>query len=209
VHESSCLFGHRHPLSSLFPRNPVLPVLLLSTLSNMLPRTLRTVISRSRPTSILFQRANSSQPPRSSTERAPAKEKSTTYNDPFPLPFSAELTGKEGTVNEDSLAPLRVPRGDESPQTLKARLVYQSRKRGTLETDLLLSTFAGENLDNMSVEEMKEFDRLMDENDWDIYYWAIGKKEPPARWAESPLMPKIQKHAVNEGKAVRRMPDLK
>ncbi|KIJ36694.1 hypothetical protein M422DRAFT_61099 [Sphaerobolus stellatus SS14] len=92
--------------------------------------------------------------------------------------------------------------------TLKARLVYQSRKRGTLETDLLLSTFAGENLDSMSVEEMREFDRLMDEPDWDIYYWATGKREPPARWASSTLIPKLRKHTANEGKTVRRMPEL-
>ncbi|KAF8915463.1 hypothetical protein BGZ52_000590, partial [Haplosporangium bisporale] len=31
---------------------------------------------------------------------------------------------------------------DESLQTIRARLTYQSRKRGILETDLLLSTFA-------------------------------------------------------------------
>ena len=48
----------------------------------------------------------------------------------------------------------------------------------------------------------------MDEPDWDIYYWAIGKREPPARWADSPLLARLRIHAANEGKVVRRMPDL-
>jgi succinate dehydrogenase flavin-adding protein (antitoxin of CptAB toxin-antitoxin module) len=48
----------------------------------------------------------------------------------------------------------------------------QSRKRGTLESDLLLSTFAAENLSTMNRSQLEEYDLFMDENDWDIYYWA-------------------------------------
>lgn len=48
----------------------------------------------------------------------------------------------------------------------------QSRKRGTLESDLLLSTFAKENLDTMTKAQLEQYDLFMDENDWDIYYWA-------------------------------------
>ncbi|KIP07296.1 hypothetical protein PHLGIDRAFT_19209 [Phlebiopsis gigantea 11061_1 CR5-6] len=91
---------------------------------------------------------------------------------------------------------------------MRARLVYQSRKRGTLESDLLLSTFAKEQLGAMPEAELNEFDRLMDEPDWDIYYWATGKRTPPERWANSALLEKLRIHAKNEGKAVRRMPDL-
>ena len=48
----------------------------------------------------------------------------------------------------------------------------QARKRGTLESDLLLSTFADANLAKMSSTQLQQFDLFMDENDWDIYYWA-------------------------------------
>lgn len=48
----------------------------------------------------------------------------------------------------------------------------------------------------------------MDEPDWDIYYWATGGRAPPERWANTPLLEKLKKHALNEGKVVRRMPDL-
>lgn len=48
----------------------------------------------------------------------------------------------------------------------------QSRKRGTLESDLLLSTFAAANLSTMNKEQLQQYDAFLDENDWDIYYWA-------------------------------------
>jgi succinate dehydrogenase flavin-adding protein (antitoxin of CptAB toxin-antitoxin module) len=54
----------------------------------------------------------------------------------------------------------------------------QSRKRGILETDLLLSTFADAYLADMTPEQLKQYDRFLDENDWDIYYWAT--QEPKA-----------------------------
>ncbi|KAI9784329.1 MAG: succinate dehydrogenase assembly factor 2 [Geoglossum umbratile] len=48
----------------------------------------------------------------------------------------------------------------------------QSRKRGILESDLLLSTFADAYLPTMNSEQLQQYDRFLDENDWDIYYWA-------------------------------------
>lgn len=48
----------------------------------------------------------------------------------------------------------------------------------------------------------------MDEPDWDIYYWAIEKRAPPERWGSSPLLEKLRTHARNEGKVVRRMPEI-
>ncbi|KAK9858977.1 WD40 repeat-like protein [Penicillium brevicompactum] len=56
--------------------------------------------------------------------------------------------------------------------TKRARLLYQSRKRGILESDLLLSTFADVNLGKMNYDQLVEYDTFLDENDWDIYYWA-------------------------------------
>ncbi|KAF8533050.1 Flavinator of succinate dehydrogenase-domain-containing protein [Trichophaea hybrida] len=61
---------------------------------------------------------------------------------------------------------------------MRARLLYQSRKRGILETDLLLSTFAHEHLSTMTKEQLEQYDRFLDENDWDIYYWATQQAPP-------------------------------
>ncbi|GJJ75287.1 succinate dehydrogenase assembly factor 2 [Entomortierella parvispora] len=97
---------------------------------------------------------------------------------------------------------------EESLQTIRARLTYQSRKRGILETDLLLSTFAKEFLKDMSIEDCRRFDKFMDEPDWDIYYWVTGKKEVPERWKGDKVFEQIVKHAKNEGRVVRQMPAL-
>ncbi|OAA77218.1 TPR repeat protein [Akanthomyces lecanii RCEF 1005] len=66
--------------------------------------------------------------------------------------------------------PLR--RVGETDSTKRARLLYQSRKRGILESDLVLSTFAAAHLPTMTTAQLTEYDLFLDENDWDIYYWA-------------------------------------
>ncbi|KAF9809150.1 hypothetical protein IEO21_07523 [Rhodonia placenta] len=128
--------------------------------------------------------------------------------DPWLLPNTPEHLAKTTTPADAPPPPAPLPRPGESVETMRARLVYQSRKRGTLESDLLLSTFAKEQLGVMDESELKEFDKLMDEPDWDIYYWATNKRTPPERWASSPLLEKLRVHVKNEGKVVRRMPEL-
>ncbi|WWC67284.1 uncharacterized protein I206_101192 [Kwoniella pini CBS 10737] len=133
--------------------------------------------------------------------------------DPFPLPFSnPELASNSSSRLPDDSEEWPIPspldRTGENLQTLRSRLIYQTRKRGTLETDLILSTFAKEFLPTMSYDEMKEFDKLLDEPDWDIFYWAVQKREPPPKWKDTSLLKKLIQHAKNEGKVVRRMPEL-
>ncbi|KLJ13186.1 hypothetical protein EMPG_11875 [Blastomyces silverae] len=74
--------------------------------------------------------------------------------------------------------PLR--REGEDITTTRARLLYQSRKRGILESDLLLSTFASQYLPTMTEGQLQEYDKFLDENDWDIYYWATQEAEDPS-----------------------------
>ncbi|SPN97266.1 related to EMI5 - protein required for transcriptional induction of the early meiotic-specific transcription factor IME1, also required for sporulation [Cephalotrichum gorgonifer] len=68
---------------------------------------------------------------------------------------------------------------NESDEKLRARLLYQSRYRGTLESDLLLSTFASVHLPHMTRSQLETYDRFLLEEDWDIYYWAT-QEQPPA-----------------------------
>jgi len=129
--------------------------------------------------------------------------------DPWPLPNTPEhIAYTHNNDNDNYTSPPRIPRIHESISTLRARLLYQSRKRGTLETDLLLSTFARDNLDSMSEQDLHEYDKLLDEPDWDIYYWSIGKRSAPATWSSSPVLARLVVHAKNEGKVVRTMPAL-
>ncbi|TXT15717.1 hypothetical protein VHUM_00220 [Vanrija humicola] len=118
-----------------------------------------------------------------------------------------KLRNPQDVVEEWGM-PTPLDRSGETPQALRARLIYQTRKRGVLEADLLLSTFARDQLPGMDVAQMQEFDKFLDEPDWDIYYWCVDKKPVPERWAKTELMAKLRKHARNDEKVSRRMPEL-
>ncbi|KIJ15934.1 hypothetical protein PAXINDRAFT_76341 [Paxillus involutus ATCC 200175] len=128
-------------------------------------------------------------------------------SDPWPLPHTPQHLSNTITPL-DTPAPEPLPRLNETLETTRARLLYQSRKRGTLESDLLLSTFARDHLPTMSEAELKAYDKLLDEPDWDIYYWSTGNRTPPERWASSSILDRLRVHAKNEGKVVRKMPAL-
>lgn len=94
---------------------------------------------------------------------------SSRLGDPFPLPFDPALaqqhaaeraTRNPGDVIDEWAMPPPLDRTGETQEVMRARLVYQTRKRGTLENDLLFSTFARDNLQTMSFDEMKQFDKV-------------------------------------------------
>jgi succinate dehydrogenase assembly factor 2 len=101
-----------------------------------------------------------------------------------------------------------IVRVNEATETKRARLLYQSRKRGILETDLLLSTFAKAYLPGMSPAELTEFDSLMDYPDWDIYYWSTGSKAVPPEVSAMNIFPVLQEHTKNKAKVILSMPAL-
>lgn len=93
----------------------------------------------------------------------------------------------------------------------RARLIYQSRKRGILESDLLLSRFAKKYLNTFNEEELDEYDKLLDEADWDIYYWATKNYSVtplPDQWKQSKILKLLQESAENKEKEILRMPEL-
>lgn len=115
--------------------------------------------------------------------------------------YNAELTMK--------IEPIQ--RTGESIDVKRARLVYQSRKRGILESDLLLSRFAKRYLSGFSQEELDEYDKLLDEPDWDIYYWATKNYDVtplPDKWKNSKMLKLLQEDAENKEKEILRMPEL-
>lgn len=44
-----------------------------------------------------------------------------------------------------------------------------------------MSTFADANLASMTPKQLEQYDRFLDENDWDIYYWATQEPTPTSR----------------------------
>ena len=59
------------------------------------------------------------------------------------------------------------------------RLRMRSMRRGIREMDLILSAFADAELDRMSDEELRVYDRLLNENDQDLYAWVTGQTPAP------------------------------
>lgn len=81
---------------------------------------------------------------------------------------------------------------------------------GILENDLLLATFAAKYLPSMTVDELDQYDFLINtiSNEWDIYYYAVGTKDIPECYQNS-IMDKLTEHARNEKREERlRQPDL-
>ena len=52
-------------------------------------------------------------------------------------------------------------------------------RRGTKEMDLLFGQFADGTLDELSPSDLDSFERLMDENDQDLYLWISGASAVP------------------------------
>jgi hypothetical protein len=44
-----------------------------------------------------------------------------------------------------------------------------------------MSTFADSHLQEMTMDQMIQYDLFLDENDWDIYYWATQEPPPTSR----------------------------
>lgn len=121
---------------------------------------------------------------------------------------------EEEISHTDLVQRIKIPpikRVDESIDKMRSRLIYQSRKRGILETDLLLSGFASKYLKNMSLEELKEYDELLNELDWDIYYWATKNykiSKIPDKWVDSKILRCLQEYTENKEKEIMKMPEL-
>ncbi len=67
----------------------------------------------------------------------------------------------------------------ESREARLKRLHMRSMRRGIKEMDLILSAFAGARLSEMDDAELDLYDRLLGENDHDLYAWVTGHQTPP------------------------------
>jgi len=84
------------------------------------------------------------------------------------------------------------------------RLLWQSRKRGISENDLLLSTWFKENEPSLTSEELDIYSNLInsDVNEWDLFYW-ISKTKPVPEEYDTSVMHSLQKHCANEKREER------
>ncbi|XP_041074631.1 succinate dehydrogenase assembly factor 2, mitochondrial [Polyodon spathula] len=101
-------------------------------------------------------------------------------------------------------------RCNETIETKRARLLYESRKRGMLENCIILSLFAKQYLHTLNEAQLHTYDQLINEpsNDWDIYYWATEMKPTPEEYC-SDVMELLKEYTKNRNMEQRlRQPDL-
>ena len=58
------------------------------------------------------------------------------------------------------------------------KLHYRSWHRGTKELDLILGNFISENIQNLSDDEIENYEILLNCEDPDIYKWIVNQEEP-------------------------------
>ena len=59
------------------------------------------------------------------------------------------------------------------------RIQMRSWRRGTKEMDLILGGFSDSTLSSLSDDDLSLYDKLLDENDNDLYSWCSGQLVAP------------------------------
>ena len=69
-------------------------------------------------------------------------------------------------------------------ELLLKRLQYRSGHRGCKETDLILGEFSQARLAQLDDRQLAVYDRLLDEDDADIWKWLTDKAAPAPEYGE-------------------------
>ena len=84
----------------------------------------------------------------------------------------------------------------ESIDERRKRLIHRSRYTGMKETDILLGSFALQHVPRFTAAELDIYERLLAEQDPDIFDWATGKSAPPIEH-DTPVLKLIMNHKVH------------
>ena len=79
-------------------------------------------------------------------------------------------------------------------ETRLKRLRYRSWHRGCKETDLILGSFSDAELAKLSAVDLDVYEKLLDENDADIWNWLTDKTSPGDEYAA--LIELLKKYGV-------------
>jgi len=83
----------------------------------------------------------------------------------------------------------------------RQRLKFRSWHRGTREMDLLLGSFADAYLEDLTADELSQYEAIMEESDPDLYNWITGAEAVP-KDKDSEVMKKLCAHRFMGQKAV-------
>jgi antitoxin CptB len=71
------------------------------------------------------------------------------------------------------------------------QLRYRAWRRGFREHDFLMGTYADTKLAQQDDAGLDAFEALLDQADWDVYYWIVGQKPVPQAF-QSAIMLDLQ-----------------
>lgn len=69
-------------------------------------------------------------------------------------------------------------------ETRLKRLRMRSWRRGMKEMDLILGPFSDTELATLTAAQLEAYERLLDENDQELYLWVTGAREAPGQHAD-------------------------
>ena len=64
------------------------------------------------------------------------------------------------------------------------KIIYQSCHRGCKETDFILGDFAKARVEQFNLETLILYQKLILEDDWNIYNWVVGRQEIPNQYLD-------------------------
>ena len=73
----------------------------------------------------------------------------------------------------------------------RRRNLFRSWHRGMREMDLIMGRFADAEIGTISVEDLAEFERLIEVPDADLYRWITGEHETPSTY-DTPLFRRLK-----------------
>jgi succinate dehydrogenase assembly factor 2 len=86
---------------------------------------------------------------------------------------------------------------EEADIAKRKRLIYRSKQRGWLEVDLLMGSWAAENVPKLTAAELDEYHILLEEETIDIFNYVSGKDVLPPHLENLSIIPVIKKYAYS------------
>lgn len=88
---------------------------------------------------------------------------------------------------------------DANVDLMRNRLIYQSRKRGTLENCIIFTTFADKHVKTFDSVQLQKYDALINSefDEWELYAWAIGSKSAPEKF-DNDIMSLLKNHVKRQ-----------
>ncbi|CEF65626.1 Succinate dehydrogenase assembly factor 2, mitochondrial [Strongyloides ratti] len=88
---------------------------------------------------------------------------------------------------------------------LKEKIIYKETDIQKWRARLYYQSFASKILHNLSPKQLSEYDKIIngDTNEWDLFYYVTGRKEPPQEIAETSVFPIIKKF-ISESEGFKR-----